>query len=129
MKGCAAFAMAYAHAPSMSGRGSVSRRRPSGGRASSGSTHRANIAKDPILDDDDVDTTDITTYFSCRNCFNSIMLRPIQLGKEPLKIKCNVCDMLSYVTLNMLENVDGSPFDPAQWTHGNTIADQDDNDS
>lgn len=73
---------------------------------------------DPILDDGDIDTTDITTFVSCPVCFNSIMLRPEQLATRSLRVTCNVCETRTVVTLGMLENMDGSPFDEGGWRRG-----------
>lgn len=95
-------------------------RRPGGQRART-SNARNPARSDPILDDGDIDTTDITTYVSCPTCFNSIMLRPKQLAHNPLRLTCNCCERNVVATMSMLENVDGSPFDERAWRMENWL--------
>lgn len=71
--------------------------------------------RDPLLDDDDVDTTDITTYVSCPVCFNSLMVHPRKLEKASLLLNCNCCNNSTEARINELENIDGSPFDYLAW--------------
>lgn len=94
-----------------SGRGSSSRR---GGARSRASRNRA-ARMDPILDDGGTDMTDIVTFATCGKCCNSMMLAPDQFRDGPLQVRCNVCGLPATVTVDMLENMDGSPFDAAEW--------------
>lgn len=72
----------------------------------------ARLPQDPLLNDSDSDQTAITTYVSCGKCFNSMMLAPeVFLDKPALQIRCNVCDLQSTVTVDMLETTSGEPFD------------------
>lgn len=84
-----------------------SQRRPRRGKPGRAATRKP----DPILDDRDVDMTDITTYVSCPTCFNSIMLRPQQLARGSMRVTCNCCGKPSSASLHVLENMDGTPFD------------------
>ncbi len=97
-------------APRMSG----SSRRP---RRNRSSNNRSKVSRlDPILDDADIDQTDISTYVSCGKCFNSIMLAPASFESTPsLVVRCNVCDLQSTVTVDMLETISGEPFDADSW--------------
>lgn len=74
--------------------------------------------EDSILDDGDIDTTDITTYVSCATCCNSLMLRPQQLEGGALRVACNCCGKRTEATLERLENVNGTPFDATAWSKG-----------
>lgn len=113
--------MAFICAPTMGmrtiltmGKPSARRRRGSGARAASPRGRAARL--DPIIDDGDVDTTDITTYASCGKCFNSIMLAPSKFkDTSTFQVRCNVCDLPVTVTLDMLENISGEPFNAAKW--------------
>lgn len=73
---------------------------------------------DPILDDKNIDTTDITTYVSCPTCFNSIMLRPEQLERGPMQVSCNCCGKRVKTSMAGLENMDGTMFDEQAWRAG-----------
>lgn len=96
-------------------RGGSSSRRNSGQRARTNKPRVKPSRMDPILDDGDIDSTDITTYVSCPICFNSLMLRPEQLVNGPLRVKCNCCDRSTNAAINNLENVDGTLFDVEAW--------------
>lgn len=79
---------------------------------------------DPILNDGDIDSTDITTYISCPVCFNSLMLRPEKLVNGPVPVRCNCCEKSTTVSLEQLENTDGSIFDLNEWIgadHGESV--------
>ncbi|PXF48996.1 hypothetical protein BWQ96_01134 [Gracilariopsis chorda] len=106
--------------PPICGRRTSNRRPPRRTRRSPRSSSRQR--SDPILNDDDVDTTDITTYISCPVCFNSIMLRPQQLTKAPLTVVCNCCGQHTEATLERLENLDGTPFNAMAWRKGMFVA-------
>lgn len=87
-------------------------RRP---RSSQSSERRRPLTiNDPLLNDNDIDTTDITTFVSCPVCYNSLMIRPEQLYKEPLLVQCNCCSRTSQARLEKLENLDGT-FNHKQW--------------
>lgn len=103
------------HGMVMGARKSSSGRRPNGGGGRNAGRKRSTVRLDPILDDGDVDTTDVTTFVSCTTCFNSIMLRPEQLGNGPMRVKCNCCERVFNATLERLENISGRPFDADAW--------------
>lgn len=99
----------------MGRRGGSSNRRGSSQRSRT-NKQRTNAPRlDPLLDDQDIDTTDITTYISCPTCFNSLMLRPEKLARGPLRVKCNCCEKRTNVAIDNLENVDGTLFDVEGW--------------
>lgn len=64
---------------------------------------------------DNIDTTDITTYVSCPTCFNSLMIRPEQLERGPLDVRCNCCGKSNTARMSDMENVDGTEFDYLTW--------------
>lgn len=101
--------------PTSLARRSHGSRRPSRPRARTSKPQNATVRLDPILDDGDIDTTDITTYVSCPTCCNSIMLRPEQLAKGPVRVVCNCCDRPTQAGMNRLETIDGTPFDGQAW--------------
>eukprot|EP00737_Agarophyton_chilense_P004400 gb/GEZJ01005520.1/.p1 GENE.gb/GEZJ01005520.1/~~gb/GEZJ01005520.1/.p1 ORF type:complete len:148 (-),score=14.34 gb/GEZJ01005520.1/:775-1218(-) len=75
-----------------------------------------------VMENVDIDTTDITTYISCPVCFNSIMLRPQQLADAPLRVVCNCCEQKTDATLERLENMDGTSFNAMAWRKGMMVA-------
>lgn len=103
-----------------SGRGSSSRR---GGanRSARNRGSRSRVRLDPILDDGGTDMTDIVTFATCGKCCNSMMLAPEQFRDGPLRVRCNVCELPATVTLEMLENMDGTPFDAVEWRRKEAI--------
>lgn len=101
--------------PLCMGRNNSSRSRRAANTRSRRHPIRPPVQKDPILDDYDIDTTDISTYFSCPMCFNSIMLRPEQLLAGPMMVNCNCCGQESEAMMSKIENVDGSDFDYLAW--------------
>lgn len=106
--------------PRMGGTSSRRLRGTGGGRYRSSTGRAARL--DPIIDDGDEDTTDITTYASCGKCFNSMMLSPDRFIDEPsMRVRCNVCDLRATVTLGMLQNIDGTTFDAAAWRARQTL--------
>lgn len=89
-------------------------RRP-GARRGKRSKSRLAPSLDPILDDNGIDTTDITTFVSCPTCFNSLMIRPQQLVRGPIIVTCNCCFRKVEAAMEMLENMDGTTFDQEAW--------------
>lgn len=83
---------------------------------------KSSTKRDPILDDGEEDSTAITTYVSCRKCFNSMMLHPDQFRNGPINVRCNVCDLRAKVTITMLETIDGNQFDVEAWMNENAMA-------
>lgn len=100
-------------APTCLARHSGNTRKPSRSRQKAAKSRSVRV--DPILDDSNIDTTDITTYVSCPTCFNSIMLRPQQLERGPMHVTCNCCEKKVKVSIEYLENIDGTPFDLQAW--------------
>lgn len=69
--------------------------------------------KDPILDDGDVDMTSISTFVTCRNCFNSLMVAPEMFLPDggPIELRCNVCEVRWKGGIDAVETVSGEKFD------------------
>ncbi len=44
-----------------------------------------------------------------------MMLAPEQFRDGPIQVRCNVCDLPATVTIEMLENINGTPFDARAW--------------
>lgn len=79
------------------------------------SSHFSNGDRDALINDDNIDTTDITTYVSCPTCFNSLMIRPELLQHGPLDVNCNCCGRSTTARMADMENVDGTEFDYLAW--------------
>lgn len=79
------------------------------------SSHFSNGDRDALINDDNIDTTDITTYVSCPTCFNSLMIRPELLQHGPLDVHCNCCGRSTTARMADMENVDGTEFDYLAW--------------
>lgn len=101
--------------PTCLARRSGASRRPNRSTSKTRKPRSAPARLDPILNDGDIDTTDITTYVSCPTCFNSIMLRPEKLANGPVRVVCNCCEKATTAVMNHLENMDGSCFDEGSW--------------
>lgn len=79
------------------------------------SSHSSSNDRDTPISDDNIDTTDITTYVSCPTCFNSLMIRPELLQHGPLDVHCNCCGRSTTARMADMENVDGTEFNYLAW--------------
>mmetsp|Transcript_3277 Transcript_3277/g.5750 ORF Transcript_3277/g.5750 Transcript_3277/m.5750 type:complete len:126 (-) Transcript_3277:71-448(-) len=77
----------------------------------SGSKKRSGQSKDVSFfdvnddDDDELDMTDINTYVSCPNCFNSLMIREADLLPDGKSLNCSKCELSFHASVEILERI------------------------